>query len=76
MRLSDPMTQLGWTFQSAQLFKGLKDKGRPHYLRPDADLLKEYEDWREYVTYINKLYALRTDGCTGHAFCKACDRSF
>ena len=46
------MTQQGWAFQCTQLFKGLKDAGRPHYLRQDPDLLKEYEDWREYVSHI------------------------
>ena len=38
------------------------DEGRPHYLRPAAGLLKEYKDWREYVTHIEQLYALRTNG--------------
>ena len=75
VQLRDHMTQHMWTFQCAQLFKGLKDEGRPRYLRPDADLLKEYEDWREYVSHIEHLYALRTNGCTGLAFRKACDRS-
>ena len=64
IHLRDPMTQNGWAFQCTQLFKGLTDEGHP-----------QYEDWREYVSHIEQLYALRTNGCTGHAFRKACDRS-
>ena len=64
------MTQQWWAFRCTQLFKGLKDEGRPPYLRPDADLFEEYEDWREYVTHIEQLYALRAKGCTGSAFRK------
>ena len=74
VKLRDHMTQHGWAVQCAQLLKGLKDEGRPNYLRPDADLLKEYEDWREYVSHMEHLYALCTNGRTGLAFRKACDR--
>ena len=70
-----PQKLQGWVFCCEQVYKGLRDDGRPHFLRPDVELLKEHTEWKEYAAHIDQLYAIRIKGCTGHSFRQACVRA-